>query len=394
MIQRALKVRIYPNKRQQVLIEKTFGCCRFIYNQMLNERIEVYQHYKNDENKRTLYEWKYKTEKEYKEEYSWLKEVDATALQQSRKDLIGAYNRFFTSLKSKNDFVGFPKFKKKTYNNSFTSSQAYSINVNFNESKISLPKLKDIKYRYGGIKQWYKEPTSRLINITISKSCSGKYYASCLFCGNEDFTGIKKPINKTTGLDCSLSKFYVDEQGKSPDYVKNYKMFESKLAKAQRNLSRKSRGSNNFEKARIKVAKIQEHIANKRLDFVNKLSTTLIRENDCIVVENLNLREMAQSKLKLGKSVYDLGYSMFVNKLIYKAKWRDKTVVIADRWFASSKICHVCGYVNKDLTLNQRKWECPCCGTYHDRDQNAAVNLYNLVNSSTAANVESYACEE
>ena len=380
MINRALKIRIYPNKQQEVLINKTLGCCRFIYNQMLNERKTVYEQNKDVENKRIIYEWKYKSEVDYKRDFEWLKEVDSTALQQSRNNLITAYNNFFTSLKGvrKGDLVGYPKFKKKGNNDSYTS--VMNILIDFDKSKIKIPKIKELKFKHHkSIKSWYRLPTTVLKSVTISKTPSGKYFAACLFAGDEDYTGIPKEIKTVKGLDCSLTNFYVDEQGRSPEYIKNYKQLESKLKQQQKSLSRKTIGSNNWKKQRIKVATIHETIKNKREDFNNKLSLKLIQENDCIVVEQLSLKEMVQSELKLGKSVMDLGYASFVNKLIYKAKWQDKTVLLANKWFASSKTCNICGYVNKDLRLQDREWICPSCGTRLLRDQNAAINLKNLV---------------
>lgn len=372
-INRSLKVRIYPNQRQQIQINKTLGCCRFLYNQMLSERIQTYEKLKDD--KIALYKYKHKTEKEYKREYEWLKEVDSTALQQSRRDLSAAYQNFFKSLKGtrKGQKIGFPKFRKKKHTSSYRTVMGSSISLD--NKTIKVLKIEPIKFKCKGIKSWYY--TAEAKSITITKINSGKYYASILFENEQDFIGHQeiKSNARILGLDMSLDKFYVDQYGNSPEYKKYYRS-NKKLAKIQRSYSRKINGSNNKEKARIKLATVHEYIVNQRLDFVDKLSDKLIKENDVIIVENLSLSGMKKS-MNFGKSISDLGYSIFINKLKYKALWNDKTLVQADRWFASSKTCSVCGYVKKDLLLQERKWICTVCGTHLNRDQNAGQNLTN-----------------
>jgi len=388
-IQRALKVRIYPTQEQQDFLNKTLGCCRFIYNQMLAERIEVYKLLKD--NKRKLYEHKYKTEAEYKKEYEFLKEVDSVALQQARNNLENAYSNFFKSIKKvrKGEQVGFPKFKSKHNHNDSYRTIGIS-RIDFGSAFITIPKCPKIRFNQNlrNIKSWYRNKSTVLKNVTISKTPSGKYYASCLFEGVQDYSGIPKEIGTVKGLDMSLQQFYVDEQGNSPEYKRNYREYEVKLAKNQKVLSRKTKGSKNYEKQRVKVARIHERITNKRRDFLEKLSNRLIQENDCIVVEHLNLKGMSQA-LHLGKSVMDTGYSSFINKLKYKALWNDKTVILADQWFASSKTCHQCGYINKNLLLHEREWDCPMCGVHHLRDQNAAINLKNYGEKIRVASSES-----
>lgn len=372
-INRALKIRIYPNIEQREFINKTLGSCRFIYNQMLNERISIYEKLKN--NKEQLYTYKYKTEVDYKKEFEFLKEIDAKALQFSSRNLMIAYSNFYQSLKNirKGEKIGFPKFKsKKCHYDSYTTCMA--IKIDFYNKTIKIPKISSIKFKHKkNTKLWYK--FAELKKITISREPTGKYFASCLFEGEQDFKGEQDISNpKVIGLDMSLQNFYVDNLGNSPNYKRNYREYEKKLAKYQKKLSRKTSGSKNREKARIKVARIHEKIKNQRKDFLEKLSLKLIKENDAIVVENLSLKGMSQS-LNLGKSVMDLGYSTFINKLQYKALWNDKTVILADRWFASSKLCGVCGYKNNNLLLQERSWVCPKCGTTHNRDTNAGINL-------------------
>lgn len=375
-INRAFKIRIYPSQEQQEYLNKTLGSCRFIYNQMLAERISTYNELKD--NKEKLYTHKYKTEKQYKEEFEFLKEVDAKALQFSNRNLQLAYTNFYKSLKNvkKGQKVGFPKFKsKKEHYDSFTTCMA--IKIDFDSKAIKIPKLSPVKFKHRkNTKSWYR--SAELKRITISREPSGKYFASLLFEGEQDFKGEQDITNpKILGLDMSLQDFYVDSLGNSPDYKRVYRGYQEKLAKAQKQFSRKTSGSKNREKARIKVARIHEKIRNKRKDFLEKLSIRLIKENDVIVVENLSLKGMSQA-LNLGKSVMDLGYSTFVSKLQYKALWNDKTVIMADKWFASSKTCSTCGFVKKDLLLQERSWECPKCKSTHHRDLNAAVNLQNF----------------
>jgi putative transposase len=372
-INRAFKIRIYPTTEQQVFLNKTLGSCRFIYNQMLAERISIYDQLKD--NKEKLYIYKYKTEKQYKEEFEFLKEVDSKSLQFATQNLMASYANFYRSLRKldRSQKVGFPKFKsKKNHYDSYTTCMA--IKIDFDEKTIKLPKLSPVKFKHRkNTKSWYR--FAELKKITISREPTGKYFASLLFEGEQDFKGEQDVTNpKIIGLDMSLQDFYVDSLGNSPNYKKNYREHQKELAKAQKQLSRKTSGSKNREKVRIKVARIHERIRNKRKDFLEKLSSKLIKENDVIVVENLSLKGMNQA-LKLGKSVMDLGYSSFVCKLQYKAIWNDKTVILADKWFASSKTCSVCGYIKKDLMLQERGWECPKCKTPHHRDTNAAINL-------------------
>lgn len=371
VIQRALKLRLYPDKEQIKYLNNCLGASRFFYNQMLNERIEVYNRLKDDKEK--LKRYKYKSPKEYKTEFPFLKEVDSHSLCWAAVNIKSAYVNFFRSIKEGKK-AGFPKFKSKhRHNDSYTSSNC--ISIDFDNKKIKMLKFpgKWIQYKHStSPKSWYR--TAALKHITISKSPSGKYFASCAFEGEQDYSSVPKKIEKITGLDMSMQNFYVDEQGKSPEFTRNFRKYEKRLALYQRKLSRKAKGSKNREKARIKAAGLHEKIANKRKDFIEKLSLQLVRENDCIVVEQLNLKGMSRG-LHMGKSVADLGYAMFVNKLKYKAAWNGKQVVLADQWYASSKLCSRCGCTNKDLMLAQKEWACPACGERHSRDTNAAMNL-------------------
>jgi len=358
----AYRVRIYPNTSQQTLIDKTIGCCRFIYNKMLAERIAFYESNKN--NKTVLYNHKYKTEKEYKNEYQWLKEVDSVALQQANRNLYSAYHNFF------NGISNYPRFHKKHDTNSYRTISP-AIKIDCDKQKICLPKLGWVKYKDGR-----ENVNGKIINATVTRTYSGKYYCSIIM-EIESIESTNKPIAKVMGLDMSLSKFYVDQNGNSPDgFERFYRNEEKKLAHYQRIASRRKHGSNNRAKANHKVAILNERIANKRKDFQDKLSKKLVTENDMIVIEDLNIRGMA-SGLHLGKSVNDLAWSRFVYKLKYKGNSSGCKIILADRFFPSSKTCSNCGYKSNILKLSDREWTCPICGKHLDRDTNAAINLVN-----------------
>ena len=368
-ILKAFKVRIYPNKSQKELIDKTLGCSRFIFNQMLAEKIQVYEEFKEDKEK--LYNFKYKTEKEYKENFEFLREVDSMSLQQARIDLSNAYSNFFKSVsgKRKGLKVGFPKFKKKKGKSSYRTVQ--NIKVDFGTKKIKLPKLDWLSFRDKRVSF-----DGNIKSATVSRSSTGKYFVSVLF--EQEIEDREKKIlkskDKILGLDMSLDKFFVDSNGESPDFEKLFRKSQKDLKKFQRRLSKKKLYSKNWYKSNFKVNLVSEKVANKRKDFTQKLSTKLVKEYDVIVIEDLNLKAMSQC-LNLGKSTMDLGFGEFVKQLKYKAEWFSKTIVEADKWFPSSKLCNVCGYKYKDLQLSERSWTCPSCETFHDRDWNAGKNL-------------------
>ena len=372
-INKSFKVRIYPNVKQQIQINKTLGCCRFLYNQMLNERIETYKKLKED--KRALYEYKYKTELDYKKEYEWMKEADATALQQSRINLSKAYQNFFRSVKNR-DNVGFPKFKKKKLASSYRTRLYDNSSMDFKNRKICFFKLGEVYYRDS---RYASKGIPK--SVTISRTSTGKYFASILF--EQQIEEVKKvnveqlPKAKVIGLDMSLDKFFVDDKGNSPVYERLYRKNEKKLKRLNRWLARKQKGSKNRKKQIRKLSLVHEQISNKRNDFTQKLSTQLVKEKDVIVVENLSLQGMSQG-LKLGKSIHDLGYSNFINQLKYKCDWYGKILIEADKWFASSKTCSKCGFIYKNLQLSDRVFNCPKCGNTIDRDMNAGINLKNL----------------
>ena len=385
---KALKLRIYPNVQQTIQLNKTFGCSRFIYNTMLSERKDIYAKLKGKP--RELYEYKYRTEKQLKDEFKFLKEVDSIALQQARMNLSIAYQNFFRKLRDTKVPLcekGFPKFKKKNSKNSFrTISVNDNLKIDFEHKKIKAPKVGWVTFRDNRVIENIK-----IHNMTFSRTPSMKYYVSILY---EDYNPTKNQIDinnsnlKIKGLDMSLTNFFVDDEGNSPQYDKNYRKAEKKIAWLQEKIST-TKISSLKKKLRLRLARIHEHIANKRKDFNEKLSTKLVKENDVIVIESLSLKDMAKfkkweerkesnDKSNHGKSVNDLGWYYFVQRLKTKAEEQGKIVIEANKWFASTKTCNICGYVNKDLTISDRSWICPKCGTELHRDENAAINLKNV----------------
>ena len=369
-----LLVRIYPVGKQIEQISKTLGCSRAIYNKMLHERIEVFEEYKDDRQK--LHDHKYKEISAYREEFEWLKEADSQALACSKVNLINAFSNFYKSVRGeRKGKVGFPKYKKKKGKNSYTSSCINNnMAVDFELKKVKLPKLGWIRFR-----DKRTSAEGKIKSVTVTRSATGKYFASFLF-EHEAPEVVKKVVTnpeKVVGLDMSLSDFYVDHEGNSPEFVRNTRKYEMQLAKAQRRLSKKKKGSCNWYKAKRRVALVHEKIANTRLDFNRKLATKLTSEYDAVCIETLSLQGMSRS-LFLGKSVQDLGFADFVSRLKQKAAETGTHVIQVDKWYPSSKLCSNCGYKNRDLTLKDRTWICPNCGAELSRDENAGMNLRNV----------------
>ena len=392
---KSLKIRIYPTKEQELLINKTFGCCRLVYNERLQERNEFYiDHILNipKENKsERLAEYKKFKPENLKDKYPFLKEVSSQALCQSENDLKNAYNNFFKSQKgTRKGKSGFPKFKSKKNNRqSYRECMVSETALNFFSKYIKIPKLGKVAFSHDSLPKWYSKK-AKLCNITVEKSCSNRYYAVLLF-------EIDKPNYKienrkeAIGLDFSPSEMYVDsneQNGKDFGYIAQKQKNAKKLKKLQRAFARKQMikqensprkiSSKNREKARIKLAKFEEHIANSRRDWIEKESLRLVKSYDKVVVEDLNLKGISKF-LRNAKNMNDTSWGTFVTRLEAKGKDYNCKVIKADRYFPSSQLCSNCGFQYKGLKLSEREWTCCNCGKHHIRDVNAAINLKNYV---------------
>ena len=354
---KAFKYRIYPNSSQIVLIEKTFGCTRFIYNKMLSDKMAYYK-----KNKKTLKI----TSASYKKEYEWLKEVDSLALCNAALNLDFAYKSFYTKQNDK------PKYKSKhNKKKSYTTNMVNgNIKIDYKSKSITLPKLGSVKCKYHRL-----IPNDCVIKaVTVSKSPTSKYYVSILTEYEYEIPYRILDTNKSIGLDYSSNSLYVDSNGNSVNMPHYYRQLESKLAKENRKLSHMVLHSNNWYKQHNKINKIHEKIRNQRKDYLHKLSTNLINSYDYIALEDINLKNISRS-LHLGKSTDDNGFGMFRQFLSYKAKLNGTNIIKVDKFYPSSKTCHICNYKKIDLLLSDRVWTCPICNTLHNRDTNAAINI-------------------
>ena len=370
MILRATKIRLYPNKTQEQTLNKVLGCYRFVYNKMLALKQEAYNRDKSNLGLCELSKF-FHGELLKKSEYSWLKEQNTKVMKQAIRQMLSAYDGFFKLGK------GFPKFKSKHDNNSaLFPCEAISKSNTFETRHISLTKsLKNIKFHCSNLYferlQRYKD---NIKSATLSKTKSGKFYLSVLMSMNEEEFKQFRHTNNKVGIDLGVKDFVITSDGEVFKNKHFLKQSENKIKKLQRQLSKKVKGSNNRDKVRIKIAKEFEHLTNQRIDYIHNVVNSLLRTYDYVFMEDLNVQGMLKNH-KLAKGIQELGFYTFKNILKNKAMMNNKFVIEVDRWFASSKTCHECGYVYKNLTLGEREWTCPICGEHHDRDLNAAVNI-------------------
>ena len=362
-ILKAYKVRLYPNDEQQIFFAKSFGCTRFIWNKMLADKINYYQATKTPLNN---------TPAQYKKEFEWLKEVDSLALANVQQNLSVAYNKFFKQ------GSGFPKFKKKGIKDSYTTNNQKGT-VAVTKNTVKLPKI-------GHINAKFPDKINGLIkSATISRNPSGKYYVSLLV---ETILNELPKTQSNIGIDLGLTDFIVLSDGSKVANPKFLSKLQGKLARAQKVLAkrraaakadqRKLSESRNYQKQKLKVAKVYEKITNKRADFLHKLSFNIIKNHDVIAIEDLNVKGMVKNR-KLAKAISDSSWSAFTTMLAYKAEWYGKELVKIDRWYPSSKTCSGCGHLltKAQLPLSVRTWNCPSCLQTNDRDINASINILN-----------------
>lgn len=353
----AYKFRLYPNKKQKELIGHTFGCVRFVYNYYLALHIDEYRFCGNC----LSYYDSCKDLTNLKRLFSFLKDADSVALQKSLKNLDFAFNNFF-----RQPNVGYPKFKSKRSSPSYTTSFNKN-NIKIHEKHVTLPKLGKVRAKISR-----SVPSDYVLkSATISQTPTGKYFVSVLFEHESQVPNVKPQT--FLGLDYSSPSLYIDSNGNEPDYPKFFRSTETKLAREQRKLSKMVRGSENYKRQRLRVARIHEKIANQRKDFLHKLSRSLADTYDVIGIEDLNMKALSQS-LNLGKSTKDNGWGMFTTFLKYKLERQGKQLVVIDKFFPSTKTCHKCGCV-KQMKLSDREYVCPDCGMVFGRDWNAAINI-------------------
>lgn len=355
IVNKTYKLRIYPNKTQELNINRSIGASRFVFNNFLDIRIKEYEYYGQNSNY-------YRDSSElvdFKKENNWLYDIDSAVCQNALKDLDIAYKNFFKHSR------GFPKFKSK--HRAKWSYRVSGRSVKFNNNRVQLPKMGYVKFR----QSFVFSNNMKINNVTVVKTRSGKYFAN-LCCEVE--VKPKPKTNKKVGVDLGIKEFATLSDGVIFENPKYYRKYEEKLSKAQRKFSKMKKGSKNREKQRVKVARIHEKIANCRFSYIHSVTDYLVNNYDAIVIEDLNADGMKKNHC-LAKSISDASFGEFRRQLEYKCLWYEKELVIIDRWYPSSKTCSKCGNVKEKLTLNERVYNCEECGLSIDRDLNASMNI-------------------
>ena len=354
------KFRIYPNKTQACLIHRTLGCARFVYNHFLAVRRDEWQ--ANHKSVSYVQTSQLLTDLKKREETAWLKEVDSMALQESLRNLDRAYQNFFKL------HTGYPRFKSKHARSQSYRTRNQGDGIRIEGKRIKLPKIGLVKIKQSRVFD------GRILSATVSRAASGKYFVS--LCVETDKESLMKPNRGgQVGIDVGLKEFYTDSNGNTVANPRILRRLSRKLAREQKRLSRKLPKSKNRERQRIRVACIHEKIANIRKDFLHQVTTRLVRENQTIAVEHLNVQGMLKNH-KLAKAIADVSWSEFFRQLEYKTELHGGELLKVDTFYPSSQTCHVCGYQNPlTKNLRVREWDCPQCGAHHDRDGNAAKNI-------------------
>ena len=367
---RAIKIRLYPNKQQEQAINKILGCYRFVYNHMLALKQQEYNDNKISLSLCDISKYFYSTLRK-DENYSWLKEQNTHVMVQSIRQMLVAYDNFFKL------HAGFPKFKsKKDKQSALFPLTAISRRNTFEQRKITLTQsFKNIKFRCSDL--YFKRLQTYKKNIrsaTMSKTKSGNYFLSILIDVPQDEVVKFRQTGESVGIDLGVKDFVITSDGEVFENKHFLKKQENKIKKLQRQLSKKVKGSNNRDRARIKLAKAYERLVNQRENYIHSVVNELLKYYDTICMEDLNVSGMLKNH-KLAKAIQEVGFYRFKSVLLDKSVNNGKRVVFVDRFYPSSKTCSCCGYVYKRLTLKEREWKCPDCGEIHDRDLNAAMNI-------------------
>ena len=366
---RAVKIRLYPNKEQAIMINKLLGCYRVVYNQCLARKIKSYEETKTSENLSTLGKF-FHHELLKDDNFIWLREQNTRVLKQAVIDMLSAYNNFFEL------HTGYPKFKSKRDNKQSCRFDigAISKRNDYTTYHLSLANIRNVRFRCNDkYAQYLQKHHDNIRQATLTRLPCGEYYLSILVDGSLTHKGLQD-TDKVVGIDLGVKDFVITSDGEIFNNLHFKKSQANKIKRLQRQLSRKEKGSNNRNKARLKLAKAYKKINDRKQYYLHQVSNTLINENQVICMEDLNVKGMLRNH-KLAESIQEMNFGEFRRMLEYKAKWYGRTVVYVDRFYPSSKTCHNCGYINKELKLSDRQWICPQCGGVIERDHNAALNI-------------------